>query len=554
MARRTIKQIETQYAQQQQAILQENGALTERLAALEMALESADWRRLTMDAEQEFTREGLRAIVELARIMALKNPLVKRGVEVQRLYVWGQGWSVKAVDEKINETIQAFLNDPKNQPELSHQARGQKESELQTDGNLFLALFPNTVTGKVRVRSIPFEEIEEVITNPEDRAEPWFYKRVWTSTTTTLATGATETRQAQAYYPDWRYNPTVKPATIGTIPIRWNSPLCHIRGNAGYSSWSFGCSEIYASIDWAKAYKEFLEDWASIVRAYRRFAFQLSTPGGKQGIAAAKTKLGSTYATGSEGNPPPAVGSTFITGGEAQLTPIRTSGATVSADDGRRMLLMVSAAVGLPETFFGDVSVGTLATATSLDRPTELAMRDRQTLWMDVYGALFEYVTRWAVKATRGALRGLGTVVTEIEDGQITERVEWNSDVKPTIDIDFPPIVSGDFAARVAAIKEATTLGGQPLAGTLDLPTVARLMLSALGEDDIDSTLERLFPAGEGEAPPSLLDQTQQAQQAQAQVQADQQKSQQQTQAEAAMVEAFKEARAALVRMREGGK
>lgn len=519
MARRTLKQVETQYAQQQQAMLQENGALVERLAALEMALETADWRRMTMDADQEFTRQGLRDITALGRIMALKNPLVKRGVEVQRLYVWGQGWSVKAVDETINETISAFLNDPKNQPELSHQARGQKETELQTDGNLFFALFPNTVTGKVRLRSIPFDEIEDVIANPEDRAEPWFYRRLWTTTTTNLGTGATESRQMQAYYPDWRYNPTAKPATIGTIPIRWNSPVCHVRGSAGYSNQRFGVSEIYASIDWARAYKEFLEDWASIVRAYRRFAFQLSTPGGKQGIAAAKTKLNTTYGnagTGSEGNPPPVVGSTFITGGDAQLTPIRTSGATVSADDGRRMLLMVSAAVGLPETFFGDVSVGTLATATSLDRPTELAMRDRQTLWMDVYGALFEYVTRWAVKAPQGALRGLGTVVSEIEDGQIVERVEWGEDIEPTIDIDFPPIVSGDFAARVEAIIKATTLGGQMPAGTLDLPTATRLLLSALGEDDIDSTLERLFPQGEGEAPPSALEVMQQ-QQAQAQ-------------------------------------
>ena len=368
MARKTVRQLETEYQSSRQALLQENGALSERLAALEMALETADWRRLTMDAEQEFSRDGLRLIAELARIMALKNPLVKRGVEVQRLYVWGQGWNVQAADEEINAVLTAFLDDPKNAPELSHQARGQKETELQTDGNLFFCFFPNTVTGRVRLRSIPFDEIESMICNPDDRKESWYYRRQWTEDTTSTATGAVETRQRTAYYPDWRYNPTTKPASIGAIPVQWDKPICHVKVG-GYSNWAFGCSEIYASIDWARAYKEFLEDWASIVRAYRRFAFQLSTPGGKQGIAAAKAKLNTTYGnagTGSESNPPPVVGSTFITGGEASLMPVRTSGATVAAEDGRRLLLMVAAAVGLPETFFGDVSVGTLATAESL--------------------------------------------------------------------------------------------------------------------------------------------------------------------------------------------
>lgn len=535
--RRTIAQVETEYSQRQQHLLQENGALSERLAALEMALETADWRRLTMDAEQEFSREGLRTITELARIMALKNPLIKRGVEVQRLYVWGQGWSVQAADEEINTVLTAFLDDPKNQPELSHQARGQKETELQTDGNLFFCFFPNLSTGRVRVRSIPFDEIESIITDPEDRKTPWYYRRQWTQETTT-ATGALETRQMTAYYPDWRYTPTNKPAAIGSVAVYWDKPIYHVKVG-GYSNWAFGCSEIYASIDWARAYKEFLEDWASIVRAYRRFAFQLSTPGGKQGIAAAKTKLGSTYGnggTGGETNPPPVVGSTFITGGEAQLTPVRTSGATVAAEDGRRLLLMVAAATGLPETFFGDVSVGTLATAESLDRPTELAMKDRQTLWAGIYSAIFEYVLLWAVKAPQGPLRGLGAVVTTVDAGQIAERVEWNEGVDPHIDIDFPPIIAGNLEARVKAIVSATTLDGKAPAGTLDLATVARLMLSALGEDDIDEMIARLFPEGEGEAPPPPT------------------ATPERTQAEAAMIEAVREARAALLRLREGGR
>jgi hypothetical protein len=497
MPRRTIKQVETEYREAVTTLQNENTQLVERFAALEMALESMDWRRLTMEAEHEFTREGLRQIVNLARIMAIKNPIIKRGIEVQQLYVWGQGWSHKATDPDIDAVLTSFFDDIRNQAELSHQALQEKEKELLTDGNLFFCLFTNTLTGRVRVRTIPFAEVESIIFNPEDRKDPWFYRRVWTRETIDLQTGGILTETRTAYYPDWRHTPISRPPTIGGYPVLWDCPICHMRAG-GYSDHMFGISEIYASIDWARAYKEFLEDWASIVRAYRRFAFQLNTPGGKQGIASAKAKLGTTYGnagTGLDGNPPPVVGSTFISSGDATLQPVRTSGATVSADDGRRMLLMVAAAVGLPETFFGDVSVGSLATASSLDRPTELKMRNRQTLWSDVYMGLFDYVLLQAVRAPQGGLAGVGRIVTRIEEGQRLESVEWAEGVDPHIDIDFPPIVNADTLQRVQAVVSAATMDGKAPAGTLDLITTARLMLIALGEDDVDEMLDALFPA-----------------------------------------------------------
>jgi len=46
--------------------------LEERLAALEMALESVDWRLLSATSEQEFSRTGLRDISELCSVMYLK--------------------------------------------------------------------------------------------------------------------------------------------------------------------------------------------------------------------------------------------------------------------------------------------------------------------------------------------------------------------------------------------------------------------------------------------------------------------------------------------------
>lgn len=475
-----------------------------RLAELEQLLSGGDWRQLSLQAEQEFSRAGLRDITELARIMYLKNPLIQRGVDVKRYYVWGQGVSVRAGSAEVQDVIRAFEDDEKNVVSLtSHQARMNAEVELQTDGNLFFAFFVNPATGRVRVRTMPFAEVEEIVHNPQDSREPWYYLRRWQERRLSES-GAREVVSRVAWYPDWRHNPASKPATLDGYEVRWGTPVYHVK-IGGFSNWAFGVSEIYDTIDWAMAYKEFLEDWASIVRAYRRFAFQLTTPGGRRGIAAAKTKLNTTYANSSgqdgETNPPPVVGSTFIGGEGVNLQPVRTSGATVSAEDGRRLLLMVAASTGLPETFFGDVSVGTLATAKSLDRPTELAMTDRQTLWADVLSDIYRFVLFWAVKAPSGPLAGLGRIERTVEDGVIEERVVWAEDVDATVSVTFPPLVESDVAERVGAIVNAATLGqAGTLAGTVDLPTLARMLLQALGVEDVDEIVERLFPDGEAPA------------------------------------------------------
>lgn len=523
----------------------QNTELSERLAALEFALDSMDWRLLTTQTQQEFSRDGLRIMVELARVMYLKNPIVKRGVEVQRLYVWGQGMSVTAHQPEIQSVINAFNDDVKNQVELtSHQARMHKEIEQQVTGNTFFVFFVNSLTGQIRVRSIPFEEIVDIICDPEDAKTPWYYVRSWSQTNFDTAGGAISTTTKRAYYPDWRYNPVVKPQTINNAPVMWNAPVHHLKTGA-FANWKFGVSEIYAAIDWARAYKEFLEDWASIVRAYRKFAFQLTTPGGKSGIAAAKAKLGTTLATGGTGaetNPPPVAGSTFIAGDGVNLTPVRTSGATVAAEDGRRLLLMVAAATGLPETFFGDVSVGTLATASSMDRPTELMMVDRQTLWKDEHQAIYEFVLRWAVKAPQGSLRALGRIDAQRDGDEICERLIWNDGVDGHVDIDFPPILAGDTLKHVQAIVEGVTLGGRQSANVVDAPTLARMILVALGQDDVDEIISRLYPDGEPLPIPSFQDKPQNREGAVTE----------RPRSEAMMVEAVKELRSALVRLREG--
>jgi len=467
----------------------DNEMLTERMAELELALEDASWMRLMFTGQQEFSREGLKKIRELARMMFAKNPLIKRGVMVKALYVWSQGINVRAKNIYINAVLQTFWDDEKNRSELtSHQARMLKEIDLQVEGQLYFVFFTRPTDGRVRVRTLPADEIVDVISNLQDAKSTWYYRREWTERKFNLKTGTKETATRKAYYPDWRYHPKAQPKNIGGVPVQWESPVYFVRTG------KFGESEVYAALDWARAYKEFLEDVASLMRAYSRFAWKRITKG-KKAIAAEKAKMASTLASGdsSETNPPPVTGAMALLGEGTDLQPMQVRGASISPDDGRRLLLMVAASVGLTETFFGDVSVGSLATAKSMDRPTELNMKERQMLWTDILRDIFRYVILQAVKAAGGELRQIARIEMVDDGDEQEERIVWNEGVNLQMDIDFPSILERDVQTGVQAVITALTLNGQELR-LLDEQIATRLILKAMGEDDVDEIMSELFP------------------------------------------------------------
>lgn len=462
-----------------------NRELVERIAELEFAREDREWIALANAGSPEFARDQLITITRLARLMYLKNPLVNRGISVKAYYVFGRGLNIVAKDETINAVIQAFLEDEPNQRELtSQQARVQKEVELETDGNIFFTLFVHPITGRVRVRTIPVDEVTDVICNPKDKKEPWYYRREWVEEEYDLDTGERKETAKIAYYPDFRYKPQTPRSSIGKHPVE-RALVYHVK-IGGFSDWKFGLSEAYSALDWAKAYKKFLENWATITQAYARFAFKMTVDGSSNALAAAKARIGTTIGNGSgETNPPNTPAGTFIARKDkADIEPMRTAGATTTPADGRHIKLMIAAGQGLPETFYGDPSTGNLATAKTLDRPTELGFLDRQTLWVDVYEDLLQFVIYCAVAAPLGELTAIGKI-TANEYGEAV--LTWDDDINAHIDIDFPPILVRDLAEQMNAINQSATY-------IPDQRELARMVLTALGENDIDETLDRLYP------------------------------------------------------------
>lgn len=475
----------------------------EKISELEYELEERGWDRLYGSMDLEFSRDALRRIARESRLFYMKNPLVKRAIDLENSYVFGQGVTIEADQETVDAVIQSFIADELNRGELTTpRAMVSQNTDLKIDGNLFLCFFKNGV-GDLRVRAVPFDEIQDVISNPQDAKEPWYYLRRRVPRSSLL--GEIAASEPDRLHPDWQYTPQQRPPSYKGIAIDWDHPVYHVAVNR-LSGQRFGLSEVYAAQDWARAYNEFLANWATITRSLARFAWKIVTKGGADQRALVKGKLDSGIMAGGDTyTPAPSAGSVHIeTAGAADLQPIKTAGATTSPSDGRRLLLMVCAAMGFPETFFGDAQVGTLATAKSLDRPTELAMLGRQRLWSEIMENVCTYVVE--MKARSGTVDGLGgeEVLDDWDELKwvYSDDPETGEPLNVHVSIDFPDVVERSVTERVDAVVKAATMGGLgSFAGTIDPEYTTRQLLIALGEKSVEEVMEQLFPA---EAPPPV--------------------------------------------------
>lgn len=482
-----------------------NEMFSERLAALE----EPGWQRVDGITEREFSRQGLTTICQNARLYWLANPLIRRAVACQTLYVWGQGVSIRAVHETVDAVVQRFLQDPSNLPVIGDgEPRQRLETELQLFANLFFVFFTNPSTGAVKVRTIPFAEISDVITNPDDAAEPWYYRRVWTETKID-ASGSISTVSRVAFYPDWKHAIRQRgalPERFGSVPVMRDAPMHHVAVNR-LSDMRFGVSEIYSAMPWAKGYKEFLENWASVARMLARFAMAVTAKGGNKGVSAVTERLRALVSAAAPeagsppATPPPPPGGIFASSEGTKLEPIKTSGVTMSCDDARRFLLMVSSATGIFEHYLaGDPSTGNLATAKSMERPMELQFSARQALWASILRDILNYVVDQAAVAPSGPLHAGSSIVTDEDGDRVVSLVVDPETGKPTnrtVEVVFPPLLEHSTLEEVDAVIAAATLDGKADAGILSPQYLCRAILDALDEPDAAALAVEWHPDGE---------------------------------------------------------
>ncbi len=466
--------------------------LAESFSDLARQLYEPGWLSLSAQFDQEFTGEGLKQIRALCRLMAIKNSLIKRGLSLRAAYVWGQGAEITAranghnrdnqAEQDVQAVVSAFLADDGNQEAFTGPAARQRlERCLGTDGEFFPVLFTKPASGAVQVRVVGADDIAEIICNPQDRSEAWFYRRRWIERTLDPETGSTVDKSMEQLHPALGYRPANRPKQFGRIPVAWDAPMLHVKVG-DLQGWQRGVPDAYAAIDWARAYKEFLEDWARLVKALSRFAWRMTAKGSAR-AQQAKARIAAHPAAGES-----AVGATAITPQDQVFEAIPKSGATIDSESGKPLAAMVAAALDLPVTMLltDPGQTGARAVAETLDQPTELAMGQRRDVWEGVYQRILRYVITESVRAAKGKLKG--RVVT---DDWGRERALLDGDTDSTIEISWKDL-DGDMAAAVKAVVEASTTG------TLPPEQIARLLLTALGVKDVDLLIEAMVDPDTG--------------------------------------------------------
>lgn len=451
--------------------------LTESVRDLSLQLEDRGWKRIGSDDENTMTREALMQAAQDGRALAVAHPLIRRGISLRTSYVHGQGGpqiSVESEDENVSEVVQQWWASRENQNALTGpEARARLERALSTDGNVFIASFTNPTDGRVTNRTIPMEQITRIIANPEDRGQVWLYERTYSRKREAFATAEETTR---VLYPDLAYAPASRPLFLNGAEVRWDQPVRHVKVN-DLDGWEFGIGDTFSIAPYARGYRDFLNDWLKLMKSLSQFAWRGTAEGKRAQRARQALSRAQHSVPGNDGS----VGATYISGQGEGLEAIPKTGATIDADSGRPILAMIAAGLDVPVTMLStDPGVtGARATAETLDKPMMLSMKARQDVWTAVFVDLAEYRIEQAIRA--GKLSG--AVVRD--PWTQTDYAELSGD-RPIIHCDWPDLSTASVDDAVKAIKDADATGKVPPL------VIARLLLTALGVEDIDDVLDEL--------------------------------------------------------------
>lgn len=391
----------------------------------QLALEDIGWRPLAgiADSANSFTLDGLHRASELCRAVATINPLVERGLKVRTGYIWGSGVSVVPQDfvsggpgrpRTANTTpvLPPGLNDVL----TGSLAQMEIEMSAATDGNLFFLVDKKMKT----VQRVPFEEITEGVSQRGNRERLLYIRRTWNDWDLELDTGdridthpvtnpdfsrrgrewvRTDTdggptgafRHNAVWYPT---NTLVEQAgprptrdRINNEPVDNNKVMVHVAFNR-LVGWRWGVPDVLPAIWWTKAYKEYLENCATLTKAYARFAWKVTNEKSR-GVRRTAAALASTPRVDPATGQPLAVGASAVLGAGQDLSAVGRNTA-VDFDAGRPLAAMIAAALDVPlPALTEDPTLGTRATAAALDTSTILVMQARQKAMNETFEIIF---------------------------------------------------------------------------------------------------------------------------------------------------------------------
>ncbi|MBT9164013.1 MAG: hypothetical protein DDT23_00002 [candidate division WS2 bacterium] len=342
-----------------------NEILRETVRNIEQELsDDRGWVNLSqLNLKGEFTQSHIKDIIKRSRYYTKIDPLAAQALRLWTDYTFGSGLIRRAEDDKINKIMDEFWDAPRNQSVLSCAGQRKNSHNLLRDGSIYFALFL-APKGQATIRRIDPLEITEIITDPDDAEDIRYYKRDWITPQGEMKTG---------YYKAWqnKKDEATKDYAGKTITATEEALVYRLEREPD------GLPLVLPALDWIKLYRRFLASRVAVILALARFAWREKVAGGPQAVAAIREKH--------EGEEIPA-GSVRIESLGSSLEPIKTdTGSAQAYQDGRMIKLQICAAFGIPEQYFGDISIGNLATAKTVELPMIKMFESYQSIWLDAY-------------------------------------------------------------------------------------------------------------------------------------------------------------------------
>jgi hypothetical protein len=464
--------------------------------------------------------------IKRLRRLRQENPLAKQAAKLTMRFTLGKGiqWVVLPEEEELPEAdAEEPVNDPEtDQPEApggnlvpmrrrSTPATEEEEDQAKvtmedfwydsdnllaltsrsgmmewldavyTDGEFFFICVIGTASPWLKLTEIPLEEIKQTVYHPDNRKRPIFYERNYIDIVFNASSGMYEIKgePKTTFYPDYRVTDEELPELYRKIKIPAgkrapkeqklrHSYINPLKTKSGVR----GISELYASRQWFRVFREFMENRAAINDAATSIAFKRKIKAGPTGVAQFKGKLGGLEVGDVEGSeirkltrPVPAA--VYDSNPAVDLDWMKTDTGALNAKEDARMLLMAAGAgVGTNIHYFGEGGDANLATAQAMELPMVKSYEDWQQ-WVE--DELREFVS-YAFKLAFG------------EDN-------WRENYERVAFL-FPPIISQDVVKYMTAWSQFVQ-NVAPDNQTVKMQAV-RGALSVMNVSNIDELMETI--------------------------------------------------------------
>jgi hypothetical protein len=315
------------------------------------------------------------------------NPIARRIVKLISMFVVGEGISIKSDHQATQTYLHSWWDHPLNR--LKRKCISFCD-EATRSGNLFFLCTPDKDTGMLYVRAVPADQVDEIVTSPNDIDQELAYKPV-----------------AQGKSPWPAYDRTNHQTTF-MLHYAYNQPV----------GVAWGEPDLAPMLPWIGRYSSWLEDRARLNRF--RFAWLIVWKKKWENDAAKKTKQKELAA-----NPPPSGSWLLLDPDETVEMPSPNLASADAAQDGLALKKMIAIGAGFPPHYLAEPESSTRTTAEAAGTPTFRGLEQTQIFFLDILAEIATLAVQYRHKYDQQVnllsnIQAIGPDITERDNASLS--------------------------------------------------------------------------------------------------------------------------------------